>query len=78
LSASGLAHPAEGHTYQAWFLTLTDPVSVTAFTPDASGRVSLTLPNPPGLPSLVTGAEITEEPAGGVGAPTGVSVLGQR
>ncbi len=70
--ASHVSQPAPGHTYQLWVIRRDNPqpVSVGTFSPDSSGSVTMTgkLDIPPGMLRRVA---VTDEPGGGVDAPTG-------
>lgn len=68
-------------TYQVWLLTSGAPVSVGLLQPDAGGDgVAVFAPPPGGV--VPTGIALSEEPTGGVPAPTGqiylVGLLAQR
>lgn len=57
-------------TYQVWLLTAGAPVSVGLLQPDEAGDGVAVFEPPPGGP-VPTGIALSEEPAGGVPAPTG-------
>ena len=60
-SASRLAQPAAGQTYQLWLLTSGGPVHAGMVTPDEQGRVTLATDAPPSLPGRLMGAVVTRE-----------------
>ena len=74
-SATRLAAAAAGSNYQLWMQTASGPVSLGAVVPDAAGRATLTIDNPPTLAAPVTAAMVTLEPEGTPTAPTGTTVL---
>jgi anti-sigma-K factor RskA len=63
-----------GRAYQLWVVTAQAPVSAGLLEPDAAGRVTQAFNTPPDLARPVAIA-VTEEPAGGVPAPTGDKYL---
>ena len=63
-----------GRTYQLWVLTAGAPVSAGVFTPDDTGGVAQVFDTPVSLPTPA-GFAVSEEPEGGVPAPTGAIVL---
>jgi anti-sigma-K factor RskA len=75
LSASQLAPPPSGRTYQIWLLNNTVPIAAGTFVPDRQGRATVVLENPADVPRPINGVMITIEPAGGARAPTGAPVL---
>lgn len=72
--AYDLPPAAPGRTYQLWLVTPGDPVSAGTFEPGADGRATVraeyALP-----PERLQAIAVTEEPAGGVPAPTGPMVI---
>lgn len=70
--ASNLKRPPAGKTYQVWLIARggAAPVSAGTFMPDATGSAVMTVKHPmePGTLSRIA---VTEEPDGGVPAPTG-------
>jgi anti-sigma-K factor RskA len=74
-SASRLPAPPPDSSYQIWLLTSGEPVSAGVFVPDTSGRFTLATDAPPRVPRAVSGVAVTVERAGGVPAPTGVTLL---
>ncbi len=75
LSASQLPAPADGTTYQVWLLSESGPASVGIVVPDASGRATLAIDNPPNLPRAVNGVSVTLESGGAQPAPSSSLVL---
>lgn len=74
-SASHLPSPRPGRTYQLWVVTAASaPVSVGVMRPDPNGHIAMVVATPPEMPAPVAMA-LTEEPAGGVPAPTGQKLL---
>jgi hypothetical protein len=69
LHAFNLPPAPRGREYQLWFLGGAAPVPGGTFNSDIAGRALVTLDVPPGTPEL-TGAAVTEEPAGGSTQPT--------
>jgi anti-sigma-K factor RskA len=78
LFASNLKSPGPGKTYELWFITADQrKVRAGTFDVDAAGEGSLVAPVPPGLGTIALAA-VTDEPAGGVDAPTGsIHLLGK-
>jgi hypothetical protein len=74
-SASRLAAPPPGSTYQIWLLTAGDPVSAGTVAPDPSGRVTLATDTPPAVPRPVLNVQVTVEPGTGSRAPSTAPVL---
>jgi Anti-sigma-K factor rskA, C-terminal len=74
-SASRMPQPPHGSTYQIWLLTAAAPISLGTVAPDASGRATLATDSPPDVPRPVVGVRVTLEPASGVPAPSGPTVL---
>jgi anti-sigma-K factor RskA len=65
---SGLASPEEGSTYQLWLIGEGDPVPAGVFVPDETGEATVLLQGEARAGQLVA---ITQEPAGGLPAPSG-------
>lgn len=64
-----------GRVYQLWMVTPEQAaLGIALLTPDASGRVTTTTPNPAGV-TRVAAVAVTLEPAGGSPSPTGDKVL---
>lgn len=63
-----------GRVYQLWFVKGQSPVSAGLFSPDADGRLRTVLTTPIDVPDPDVLA-VTQEPAGGVPAPTGAMYL---
>jgi anti-sigma-K factor RskA len=74
-SASRLPPAGEGKTYQLWLLTKGGPISAGLFTPDSSGRVTLSTDVPLTVPKRLTGSLVTIEPAGGKARPSATKTL---
>lgn len=74
--AYNLSPPPAGRTYQVWLITsgAAAPVSAGTFTPGAGGSAVLEANYPLARDALLQVA-VTEEPAGGVPAPTGRMVI---
>jgi anti-sigma-K factor RskA len=69
--ANDLPTPPPGRIYQVWVIGGAGPVSAGLLGEQGSGRGMLIAPPPPGLtPGMVTVA-VTDEPPGGLAAPTG-------
>ena len=69
--ANNLPVPPPGRIYQVWVIGGAGPVSAGLLGEQGSGRGMLIAPPPPGLtPGMVTVA-VTDEPPGGLSAPTG-------
>lgn len=74
LTASNLPPLAPGRTYQLWYLTRSAPVSAGLLRPDAQGNATVQFSDAPvGLAPV--GLAVSNEPDGGVPAPTGAIVL---
>jgi anti-sigma-K factor RskA len=70
--ANDLPVPPPGRIYQVWVIGGSGPVSAGLLAEQGAGRGMLIAPPPPGLtPGTVTVA-VTDEPPGGLAAPTGV------
>ena len=69
-----LPQPAPGKTYQVWLVTDTEKISAGTFRPDANGRMVMHARYRLDRNALKAVA-ITEEPEGGVPAPTGPMVV---
>lgn len=65
---SGLASPEEGNTYQLWLIGEGDPLPAGVFVPDEAGEATVLLEGEARSGQLVA---ITQEPAGGLPAPSG-------
>lgn len=74
LTASDLPPLRAGRTYQLWLVTAQAPVSAGLFDIDNAGRVTQTFSTAPDVARPVAIA-VTEEPVGGVPAPTGDKYL---
>jgi len=74
LFAHGLAVPKPGRTYELWLLTADKKIPAGTFTPASDGsavvRATYAL-----SPTELKAIAVTDEPAGGVSAPTGAVVL---
>jgi anti-sigma-K factor RskA len=69
--ANDLPVPPPGRIYQVWIIGKAGPVSAGLLGEQGSGRGILIAPPPPGLtPGMVTVA-VTDEPPGGLAAPSG-------
>jgi anti-sigma-K factor RskA len=69
--ANDLPVPPPGRIYQVWVISRTGPVSAGLLGEQGAGRGMLLAPPPPGLaPGAVTVA-VTDEPPGGLPAPSG-------
>jgi hypothetical protein len=66
--ANGLKDPGPGKTYELWIIT-DKPIQAGTFKVNAAGEATLLVDLPAGL--HITQAAVTDEPAGGVPAPTG-------
>jgi len=75
LSGSRVPVAPPDSTYQLWLLTSTQSVSAGLFVPDADGRATLVIDEPPRVAGPVVGATVTVEPSGGRPAPSGRTVL---
>jgi hypothetical protein len=75
LTGSRLAPLSDGQTLQVWFVTDTGPVSVGVCVPDANGRVTLALDNPPRPPQAVRSVLVSLESGGAQAAPSATTVL---
>ena len=64
----GLASPEEGNTYQLWLIGEGDPLPAGVFVPDEAGEATVLLQGEARSGQLVA---ITQEPAGGLPAPSG-------
>jgi anti-sigma-K factor RskA len=75
LAASNLPAPPPGRTYQLWVLTA-QPTAISAglLKPDETGSVTAVFNTPPDIPDPLAMA-VTDEPEGGVPAPTGQKYL---
>lgn len=70
LTASHLPALAPGRTYQLWYLTRSAPVSAGLLRPDAEGNATAQFPDVP-VDIVPVGLAVSNEPDGGVPAPTG-------
>lgn len=70
--ASHLKQPSPGTTYQVWLIArgVASPVSAGTFMPDSSGSAVMSMKHPM-EPGTLRRIAITEEPLGGMPAPTG-------
>jgi len=75
LSGSRLPAAPPESTYQLWLVTNTQSVGAGLFVPDASGRATLVVEEPPKIAGNVVGAAVTIEPPGGRAAPSGRRLL---
>jgi anti-sigma-K factor RskA len=75
LSASRLPVAPPRTTYQLWLWTHDQPVSAGAFVPDASGTATLVTDSALNVSGPITNVAVTIEPAGGVTAPSGRTLL---
>jgi len=73
-TATDLPPLRAGRAYQLWVVTAQQPVSAGLLDLDTAGRVTQAFNTPPDLAAPVAIA-VTEEPAGGVPAPTGDKYL---
>jgi hypothetical protein len=73
-TAANLPSLPAGRTYQVWVVTDRAPLSAGLITPDPNGRVDARFSTPLDMPPPVAVA-LTDEPAGGVPAPTGEKYL---
>jgi len=74
LHAVALQPAPAGRTYQLWFLHGGAAVPASTFNSEAGGEAVVTVPGPAD-PAGLTGAAITEEPAGGSPQPTTTPIL---
>ncbi len=71
LRTEGLPVPAQGRTYELWFITPDQrKIAAGTFDVDAQGKGDLLITLPPGLSDIALAA-VTDEPRGGVAQPTG-------
>jgi len=73
-TASDLPPIASGRIYQVWVVTASGPVSAGLLQPDPAGRGMRVFSTPPDIAAPVAVA-VTEEPEGGVPAPTSDPIL---
>lgn len=77
LTASNLPTLPPGRTYQLWYLTRSTPVSAGLVQPDARGSATVQFSDvPAGI--VPVGLAMSNEPDGGVPAPTGEILSGRR
>jgi anti-sigma-K factor RskA len=69
-TASALPTLPAGRTYQVWVITAERPLSAGTADPDDRGTITAFFATPPDIPAPVAMA-VTDEPQGGVPAPTG-------
>ena len=74
LHAVALRPAPAGRVYQLWFLKEGEAIAASTFDSEADGDVVVTVPGPADRAGL-TGAAITEEPAGGSPQPTSAPIL---
>lgn len=74
LTASNLPPLAPGRTYQLWYLTRSAPVSAGLLRPDAEGSATVQFSDVP-VGIAPVGLAVSNEPDGGVPAPTGAIYL---
>lgn len=74
LTASNLPALMPGRTYQLWYLTRSAPVSAGLLRPDAEGNATAQFLDVP-VSIAPVGLALSNEPDGGVPAPTGAIVL---
>ena len=72
--AHGLAKPGEGRVYELWLVTADKKIPAGTFTPAADGSAVVRATYALSQTDLKAIA-VTEEPAGGVSAPTGAVIL---
>jgi anti-sigma-K factor RskA len=78
LLASDLAPLPADRTYELWFITAgQQKVAAGTFSVDANGRGALMSPIPPNI-GMLGMAAVTDEPMGGVAAPTGAIQLSAK
>jgi anti-sigma-K factor RskA len=71
--ASGLKPAPEGKTYELWFVSKDGKTAVPAgtFDPSPNGEAALVTKVPPSISNSLAIGAVTDEPTGGVSAPTG-------
>lgn len=74
LHAVALRPAPDGRIYQLWFLRGGEAVPASTFDSEADGDIVMTVPGPAD-PAGLTGAAVTEEPAGGSPQPTSAPIL---
>jgi anti-sigma-K factor RskA len=75
VAANNLPALRPGRTYQVWMLPKSGaPISAGLLTPDSAGVATVAYETAPGL-SAPGAVAVSEEPAGGVPAPTGAIVV---
>jgi hypothetical protein len=75
LSGSRLPATPPDSVYQLWLWTNAEPVNAGLFAPDATGKATLVLDEPPRVIGAVIGAAVTVEPTGGRPTPSGPTLL---
>ena len=70
--ASNVKPPTQGKVYQVWLIArgTTVPISVGTFMPDSNGSAVVSTKHPM-APGTLRRVAVTEEPDGGMPAPTG-------
>ena len=71
VAADRLPVPPAGRVYQVWLIGSGAPVSAGLLTSPASGRGMLIAPPPSGIAAGPVTVAVTDEPPGGLAAPTG-------
>jgi anti-sigma-K factor RskA len=66
--AEGMTQVDDDRTYEMWLIDESGPIAAGTFTPDAGGEATVLIDGDPSPGHVFA---ITEEPAGGVSAPTG-------
>ncbi len=72
LEFDGLVDPTGTNVYEAWLIGADGPVPAGTFTPDSNGRIRIRLDGD-AEPGLIVA--VTEEPEGGLPAPTGAPLF---
>ncbi len=73
--ADRLPAPPPGRTYQVWLIGSSSAGPVSAGLMESTGRGMLIVPAPPGVSGTTVTIAITDEPPGGLPAPTGAKHL---
>jgi hypothetical protein len=76
LFAANLPPAPAGKAYELWTIAGAAPRAAGIFTPDASGRATLSVAAAPGMPVKIFA--VTLEPEGGVDTPTGPMILASK